>query len=71
MLLRAVCSIFIMDDDNPIANFLYYATEPLVYPLRLLFEKLGVLEGFMLDIPFIATMFVIIMLQSALPAVTL
>lgn len=71
MLLRAVCSIFVFDDDNPFVNFLYYATEPLIYPLRMLFQKIGAFENFIMDIPFMATMLVIVLIQSALPTVIL
>lgn len=69
MLLRALCSLFMLDEDSPISNFLYYTTEPLIYPLRLLFEKIGAFDDFIFDIPFMATMLVIIFLQSALPTV--
>lgn len=71
MLLRVIFSIFIMDEENPLAKFLYYATEPLVYPLRLLFKKIGTFDDFILDIPFMATMLMIVLVQSALPTVYL
>lgn len=71
MLLRAVSSIFVFDEESRFANFLYYATEPLIYPLRLLFKKIGAFDEFVLDIPFMATMLVIVLVQSALPTVML
>lgn len=71
MVLRAVCSIFMFDEESKIANFLYYATEPLIYPVRLLFNKIGAFEDFIMDIPFMATMLVIVLVQAALPTVIL
>lgn len=69
MLLRAICSIFVMDEESRIAKFLYYATEPLIYPLRVLFGKFGAFDDFVLDIPYMATIILIVLIQSALPVV--
>lgn len=71
MLLRAICSIFVFDDDSPFANFLYCATEPVIYPVRLIFQKFGAFEDFIMDIPFMVTMLLIVFVQSALPTVIL
>ncbi len=69
MLARAVCSIFVFDEESRISRFLFYATEPLIYPVRLFFGKIGAFEDFMIDIPFLVTMLLIIVIQSVLPTV--
>lgn len=71
MLIRAVSSIFMFDEESKLSNFLYYATEPLIYPVRLLFQKIGAFQDFIMDIPFMVTMLLIIVVQSALPTVIL
>lgn len=42
--------------DNPIVNFIYSFTEPLLMPMRSLFDRLG-LNRSMIDFSFIATIF--------------
>lgn len=71
MLIRAVSSIFIFDEESRLANFLYYATEPLIYPVRLFFKKIDAFQDFIMDIPFMVTMLLIVLVQSALPTVVL
>lgn len=71
MLMRALCSIFIFDEDSKIANFLYYATEPIIYPVRRIFEKFGGSDEVFLDIPFLITMMLIMVVQAVLPTVRL
>lgn len=71
MTCRVLLSFILVDGDDNISNFLYHATEPVVYPLRLLFEKLGLFEDFVLDIPFLATYLILSILQTILPTVYL
>lgn len=53
MFLRAILSWFIMDEEGgAFTTFLYTITEPIILPIRLLFERMGWFEDAPLDIPF-------------------
>ena len=52
--LRAILSWFIMD-GNRFTDVLYAFTEPVILPVRLLFEKFGWGSGLPIDIPFMVT----------------
>ena len=65
MLVRAVLSWFPIRDDNPILRFVCMVTEPLIAPIRALFDRLGWFRNFPLDMSF----FVAFLLLSALSGV--
>lgn len=52
MLLRAVISWIPGADENILSDFLYTVTEPIIVPVRMLFEKFGWFEDSPLDVPF-------------------
>ena len=54
MLLRAILSWFVMD-SNRFTDFLYGITEPFIYPVRLLFERMGWFQNLPSDISFMVT----------------
>ncbi len=54
MLVRAILSWFPMD-DNKFTDFLFGITEPFIYPVRLLFEKLNWFQNLPIDISFMVT----------------
>ncbi|MBR2353297.1 MAG: YggT family protein [Clostridia bacterium] len=54
MLLRAILSWFPMD-SNRFTDFLFGITEPFIYPVRLLFEKLNWFQNLPIDISFLVT----------------
>ena len=54
MLVRAVLSWFPIRDDNPILRFVCMVTEPLIAPIRALFDRLGWFRNFPLDMSFFA-----------------
>ena len=58
MLARAILSWFFLEESR-IGDFLYAVTEPIILPVRLLFEKLGWFEGSPIDISFFVTFFLI------------
>ncbi len=58
MFLRAILSWFIMD-GNRLTDVLYAFTEPVILPVRLLFEKFGWGNGLPIDIPFMITFFLL------------
>ena len=65
MLLRAILSWFIMD-ENKFTGFLYAITEPFIYPVRRLLEKMNWLQGSPIDFSFMITFLIISFLQILL-----
>lgn len=58
MLVRAILSWFPMD-GNRFTDFLFAITEPFIYPVRMLFDKLNWFTGLPIDISFLATYLII------------
>ena len=54
MFIRAIMSWFPMD-DNKFTDFLYALTEPLIMPVRMLFDKMNWGTDLPFDIPFFVT----------------
>ena len=54
MLIRAILSWFPMD-SNRFTDFLYGITEPFIYPIRMLFEKMNWFQNLPIDIAFMVT----------------
>ena len=54
MLLRAILSWFPIRDDNPILLFVCMVTEPIVAPVRALFDHFGWFQDTPLDFSFLA-----------------
>ena len=52
-LVRAVLSWLPIADDNVILAFVMMVTEPIVAPIRMLFEKLGWFQNMPIDISFL------------------
>ena len=65
MLLRAILSWFPMD-SNRFTDFLYGITEPVIYPIRRLFFKLNWFQESPLDIPFLVTSVLIVLILMLL-----
>lgn len=66
MFLRAITSWFIMD-DNKFTDFLYFVTEPFIYPVRRFLEKMNWLQGLPIDFSFMITFMIISALTIILP----
>ena len=66
MLVRAILSWFPMD-GNRFTDFLFAITEPFIYPVRMLFDKLNWFTGLPIDVSFLATYFIISVLLFILP----
>ena len=65
MTARAVMSWFPMD-ENKFTGFLYVLTEPVIMPVRALFKKMNWFVDFPLDIPFLATSLLLVLLTILL-----
>lgn len=68
MLARAILSWFPLD-GNKITDFLYGVTEPFIYPVRLLFQKMNWFTGLPIDISFLVSYFIITIVLIILPQV--
>lgn len=68
-LVRAVLSWLPIADDNVILAFVMMVTEPIVAPIRMLFEKLGWFQNMPIDISFLVAYFVLIAVSGTLFAV--
>ncbi len=70
MFVRAILSWFPIRDDNPILRFVLMVTEPLVAPIRALFDRMGWFRNFPIDMSFLAA-FLLISFVSGMVGVTL
>ena len=68
-LVRAVLSWLPIAEDNVILVFTHMVTEPIVAPIRMLFEKLGWFQNMPIDISFLVAYFVLIAVSGTLFAV--
>lgn len=66
MLARAIMSWFPMN-PNKFVDFLHSITEPFIYPVRMLFEKMNWFVGLPIDISFFVTYILISVILILLP----
>ena len=74
MMARAIMSWFVNDNDGSsrIYDFLYFATEPVIYPVRRLLHKVGLAgDGMIIDFSFLATFIILWIVQLMLPVVSI
>ena len=64
LLMRALFSWFDPERSSRLSVFLYLVTEPIILPLRRLFERLNWFQGTPLDMPFLFTMILIMVIQA-------
>ena len=65
MLIRAILSWFPI--DNRFVDFVCTMTEPFIYPIRRLFEKMGWFQGLPVDVSFMASYLLITVILILLP----
>jgi len=70
LLLRALSSWFPLEDNNSFFLFIFYATEPIILPVRKTLEKLNIMQGLPIDISLLVTMFLVILIETFLPTVS-
>ena len=68
MFARAILSWFDQTGESRISAFLFTITEPIIFPIRALCEKMLWFEGIPIDIPFMLTYLVLILLQALMGA---
>lgn len=66
LLIRAVLS-WITDEDGALSRFFYYATEPILFPIRKLLERSETIRNMPIDISYMVAMVVLVIIQFLLP----
>ncbi len=64
MLVRAIISWFNVNANNPIIKFLYVVTEPVVQPVRKLFEKKNWFQNTPIDMSFSTAFILMFVLET-------
>ena len=55
MFIRVILSLLPLSEDNKFSVFVYYVTEPVVTPMRILFDRLGLFRSLPIDMSFFFT----------------
>ena len=63
---RAIMSWFSPEEDNRLAQFLFMVTEPFVYPLRNLLNKIEFFNNMPIDMSFMVAMLILIIFTTVL-----
>lgn len=63
MLVRAILSWFPIDEDSSILRFVMLVTEPVILPVRTLFDRFGWFEGMPIDMSFFVTFLLLSLLR--------
>ena len=66
MLVRSIMSWFMMDGESKIYIFLCTITEPFIYPIRALFERMNWFQGMPIDVSFFCTAILLLLVQTAI-----
>ncbi|MBQ8309408.1 MAG: YggT family protein [Clostridia bacterium] len=66
MFARAILSWFDQTGESKISMFLYAVTEPVILPVRKLCERMHWFEGVPIDIPFMLTWLILMVVQLLL-----
>lgn len=66
LFLRAVLSWFDPTGEGAISGVLYLVTEPLIHPIRLLFEKMDWFQETPIDVPFFVLVILVAILRMGL-----
>ena len=66
MFLRAVMSWIPGFEENRFSNFLYTITEPVIMPVRALFERMGWFQNLPLDAAFFVTYILLALISTGL-----
>ena len=69
MLLRAIHSWFPISEDNPFVLFVTMLTEPIVAPIRVLFERMNWFQNIPIDISFFVAYLLLSVVSTVLGVV--
>ena len=66
MLVRAIMSWLPVDEDSTLLRFVYMCTEPVIMPVRALFDHFGWFEGMPIDMAFFVTSLILFLISTFL-----
>ena len=69
MFVRAILSLFGVDEESGLGAFLAAVTEPVILPARLLLSRIRALDGLPIDLSFIVTYLLLSLIAGALPVI--
>ena len=69
MFARAILSWVMPDEDSTLLRFLYAVTEPVIFPVRAVLDRINFFRGFPFDMSFMLTFILLSLLETALLAV--
>ena len=64
MFIRAITSWFDSTRESKLSMFLLMFTEPVIFPMRALCDRMNWFEGVPIDVPFLLTVLVLSILQT-------
>ena len=67
MFIRAILSWMPVDEDSPIANFVFAMTEPIIVPVRFLIERFELVRSLPIDLSFFVAFILLSVVQMLLP----
>ncbi len=70
LMIRAVLSWLPFDDSSPFVNFIIVITEPFVFPVRQLLEKINFFSDLPIDLSLFVAYLLLIFVRVLLPAVS-
>ncbi|MBQ7172148.1 MAG: YggT family protein [Clostridia bacterium] len=65
-LLRVLMQFFLVPEENRLFAFSIAVTEIVVAPMRAIFDRFGIGEDSMIDLPFLASLFFLVLLSAFL-----
>ncbi|MBQ9922713.1 MAG: YggT family protein [Clostridia bacterium] len=68
MFIRMIMSWIPMDDDNPVSDFVYGATEIIISPVRAVMVHFNIMQDTPLDMSFMVTALLLIIIRMFLPS---
>jgi uncharacterized protein YggT (Ycf19 family) len=69
MMIRVILPILTDAENNPIFIFVVAITEPIIAPVRILMDKIGIGQNTPFDMGFMATYLIIFIISLFLPTV--
>ena len=69
MFVRAILSLFMVSEDNKIFMLAFTVTEPFIIPVRMLCERFGWFQGLPIDMSFMITSMLIIIIRTLLQCI--
>lgn len=69
MMIRVILPLFLDVENSPIFALTVAITEPIVMPVRIILDKLGIGRGTPIDMGFMATYLVLFIVDIFLPAI--